>query len=238
MKSTRLALATISILIAAAAFSSFSTREPLALWTFPLLAALSPLLLLSRRSGMQLAARAIWVSTFFFGALAAMTTGSPRADFSMVVMGGSLLAVILAGGIGLAEKRGADFSPLLLRRSLMLSLIFVGIGAQWLAVVAGLAMHGHVSTPDLHVALCAGAGLGALGLGFVGMLRLKVWGFLVAGGACLTLVTLAGVGAVGASNGEQAAALAVIAGFFGVPLLVAGRVLVACLPAHNKARAR
>ena len=236
MKPARLALASLSILAAAAAFYWFEAKEPLAFWSFPVLAALSPLLLLSRRSGLQLAARAIWVSTFLVGALAGAFASGTEQTVGLVIASGSVLAVALAGGIGLGGHRGADFSPLFLRRSLMLSLVFVGIGFQWLAVIAGVALHGYVSMSDLHVLLCARFGLGALGLGFVGMLRLKVWGFVLAGGACLALVTLSGLGAAGASNGEQALMLSGISLFFGVPVLVAARVLVACVPERKRAR--
>jgi hypothetical protein len=222
----RIALATLAILVSSAAFLWFES-EPIAFWTFPLLAALSPVLLLSRRSGAHIAARAIWVSTFLLGLLAATAGDGVEATTGVVISGGALLAIAAAGGLGLRARRGATFTPLAFRRTMILSLVMVGIAAQWLGIIAGASLSGHISGQDMWTAGFGLGGLAMLSAGFYGVLRLKLWGFALMGTACAGLVASTALGAY-ASTHNDSLALWALAAAFTVPVLVVGRVLWAC----------
>ena len=106
--------------------------------------------------------------------------------------------------------------------------VMVGIAAQWLGILSGAALSGHVSTQDLWTASFGLTGLAVLAAGFYGVLRLKLWGFALMGLACAGLVASTALGATAASTQGDMIALAVLAGAFTVPVLVVTRVLWAC----------
>lgn len=229
MKAARLLLATASIVVVATAFALLTQHnEGAAYWSFPGLALLSAGFLWTRRSGLQIATRASWVSLLAFSTLAASCASGDEQTMGVIGVAGSSLALLAAGGIGLG-KRDASLQPVAFHRSILFSLVVLAVGVQWLAVVSGVALTGFVSPTDVDVGTGALLFVSTLGLGFLGVLRLKVWGFVLTAVSCLGLVSLAGAFVAVAQRSDDMIALSIVGLLFAVPLLAAGRVLLACV---------
>src|SRR5262249_18610334 len=187
MTHLRPAVVSLLALVAAVCMRSWGGYLPWQLWMPTGLLVAAAALAHGRSAGSQLLTRAILWANLILAVVAAWVGNHHEVPIAAILRASTGAALLVLGRAGLDRAEG-DFVPVAFRSTLVALLVMALADAQTLALFGSLFVADSFEAGTGWAALAIAGGLC---LAVLGLYRLRVWGLLVEGVACLGLLGFA-----------------------------------------------